>query len=182
MRSGTNDTEERMALRTAIREDQERFGWRWKHGMSEESEINPSEIDSYDTENQLRQERVGMREEVGNGENEEFIVNYDRIDDEKKKYILEKVVDLTKKDDLPYTQNLRRIGRLKMKDKTRLVHEVIGLIETHDITETNKLIECGALVITQLFGEKEIKKKKQEGPFWKRRIEEKIQALCLTVR
>ena len=150
--------------------------------MSEESEINPSEIDSYNTENQLHRERVGMREEVGNGENEEFIVNYDRIEDEEKKYILEKVVDLMKKDDLPNPQNLRRIDRLKMKNKTRLVNEVIGLIETHHITETNKLIKCGALVINQLFGVKEIKRKKQEGPFWKRRIEEKIQALCLTVR
>ena len=50
--------------------------------MSVENEINPTEIESYDTENQLHQERGAVREEVGNGENEEFIVNYDRIDDE----------------------------------------------------------------------------------------------------
>ena len=64
-----------------------------------------------------------------------------------------------------------------MKDKTRLVNEVIGLIETHDVTETNKLIKCGAQVITQILGVKEIKKKTQEEPFWKRRIEGKIKAL-----
>ena len=65
--------------------------------MSEESEIHPTEIESYDTENQLHQERGAVREEVGNAENEEFIVNYDRIHDEEKRYILEKVVDLMKK-------------------------------------------------------------------------------------
>ena len=70
-----------------------------------------------------------------------------------------------KKDDLPNPQNLRRIDRLRVKDKTRLVNEVIGLIETHDMTETNKLIKCGAQVITQLLGVKELKKKKQEKPF-----------------
>ena len=32
MRSGTSDTEERMALRTGIREDQERYRWRRKDG------------------------------------------------------------------------------------------------------------------------------------------------------
>ena len=34
--------------------------------------------------------------------------------------------------------------------------------QTSNITEDNKLIKCGALVITQLLGTKEINKKKEE--------------------
>ena len=41
----------------------------------------------------------------------------------------------------------------------------------------SKLVKCGALVITQLLGIKEIRNKKKEEPFWKRRIESKIKAL-----
>ena len=41
----------------------------------------------------------------------------------------------------------------------------------------SKLVKCRALVITQLLGIKEIRNKKKEEPFWKRRIESKIKAL-----
>ena len=126
--------------------------------MSEESDINPTETESYDNANQFHQERGNVRKEVGNGENKEFIVNYNRMDYGEKRYILEKVIDLMNENDLKNPQNLRTVDRLKVKDKTKPVNEVIALIETHDITETNKLIKCGTLVLTQLLGVKEIKK------------------------
>ena len=52
-----------------------------------------------------------------------------------------------------------------------------GEVQTSNITEDNKLVKCGALVITQLLGIKEIENKQKEEPFWKRRIETKINAL-----
>ena len=61
------------------------------------------------------------------------------------------------KDDPQNPQNLRKIDILGVKDQTRLVNEVIGLIETHDITDTNKPIKCGALVINQLLSKREQK-------------------------
>ena len=82
-----------------------------------------------------------------------------------------------KKDNLPNPQNLIRIDRVRLKEKTKLVDEVLDSVQTSGITEDNKLVKCEALVITQLLGIKEIRNKKKEEPFWKRRIESKINAL-----
>ena len=82
-----------------------------------------------------------------------------------------------KKDNLPNPQNLSRIDRLRLKEKTKLVDEVIDSLQTSNITEDNKLVKCVALVITQLLGIKEVKNEKKEEPFWKRRIESNINAL-----
>ena len=82
-----------------------------------------------------------------------------------------------KKDNLPKPQNLRRIDRVRLKEKTKLVDEVIDSVQTSNITEDNKLVKCGTLVITQLLGIKEIRNKEKEEPFWKRRIESNINAL-----
>ena len=82
-----------------------------------------------------------------------------------------------KKDNLPNPQNLRRIDRVRLKEKTELVGEVIDSVQASNIIEDNKLVKYGALVITQLLGIKEIRNKKKEEPFWKRRIESKINAL-----
>ena len=66
-----------------------------------------------------------------------------------------------KKDNLPNPQNLRRIDRVRSKENTKLVDEVIDSIQTSNITEDNKLVNCAALLITQLLGIKEIKNKKK---------------------
>ena len=46
-------------------------------------------------------------------------------------------------------------------------------VPTSNISKGNKLLKCGALVVTQLLGMKEIKNKKKEESFCKRRIESK---------
>ena len=86
-----------------------------------------------------------------------------------------------KKDNLPNPQNLRRIDRVRLKEKTELVGEVIDSVQASNIIEDNKLVKYGALVITQLLGIKEIRNKKKEEPFWKRRSESNINALCKDV-
>ena len=55
-----------------------------------------------------------------------------------------------------------------MQEKNKLVDEVIDSVQASNITEDNRLVKCGALVITQLLGIKEINNKKKEEPFWKR--------------
>ena len=82
-----------------------------------------------------------------------------------------------KKDNLPNPQNLKRIDRLRFKEKTKLVDEAIDSVQTSNITEDNKLVKCGALVITHLLGIKEIKNKKKEEPVWERRTESNVNAL-----
>ena len=81
------------------------------------------------------------------------------------------------KDDLPGSPNLRRIDGVRLKGKSKLVDEVIDSVQTSNITEDNELVKCGAFAITQLLGIKEIKNKKKEKPFWKRRIQSNINAL-----
>ena len=78
---------------------------------------------------------------------------------------------------MPDPKNLRRIDRVRLKEKAKLVDEVLDSVQTSNITEDNQLVKCGAFVITQLLGIKEIRNKKKEEPFWKRRIESKINAL-----
>ena len=110
-------------------------------------------------------------------ENSEILINYDNIDTLEKQTILEKIVELMKEDNLPSPQNFRRIDRVILKEKTKLLDEVIDSVQTSNITEDNKLVKCGAFAITQLLGIKEIKNKKKEKPFWKRRIQSNINAL-----
>ena len=76
-----------------------------------------------------------------------------------------------KKDNLPNPQNLRRIDRVSLKEKTNLVDEVMDSVQTSNITEDNKLTKFATLVINQLLGIKEIKNKKKEESFCKRRTE-----------
>ena len=100
-------------------------------------------------------------------ENSEILINYENIDTVEKQTILEKIVELMKKDNLPNPQNLRRIDRVRLKEKAKLVNEVIESVQTSNITEDNKIVKCGSLVITQLLGIKEIRNKKKEEPFGK---------------
>ena len=99
------------------------------------------------------------------------MINYDNIDTAEKQNILEKLVELMKKDNLPNPQNLRRIDRVSLKEKTKLVDEVMDSVQTSNITEDNKLTKFATLVINQLLGIKEIKNKKKEESFCKRRTE-----------
>ena len=66
-----------------------------------------------------------------------------------------------KKDNLQNPQNLRRIDKVRLKEKTKLVDEVIDSVQTSNVTEDNRLAKCAALFITQSLGIKEIKDKKK---------------------
>ena len=72
-------------------------------------------------------------------ENSELLINYDNTDTVEKQNILEKIVELIKKDNLRNPWNLRRTDRVRLKEKTKLVDEVIDSVETSKITNiTNK--------------------------------------------
>lgn len=62
---------------------------------------------------------------------------------------------------------------MKLKEKTKLVNEVIDAVQTSNSTEENKLIKLVELLEHQLllncYG---IKNRKKEEPFWKRIIEQ----------
>ena len=51
-------------------------------------------------------------------ENAELLISNDNIDTVEKQNLLEKIVELMKKDNLPNPQNLRRIDRVRLKEKT----------------------------------------------------------------
>ena len=57
-----------------------------------------------------------------------------------------------KKDSLPHSHNLRRIDRKRLKEKTKFINEVVESVQISNITEDNKFLKSGALVITQLLG------------------------------
>ena len=74
----------------------------------------------------MTEQHIAQNEEdEGRGEeNSELLINYDNIDTVEKQTILEKIVELMKKDNLPNPQNLRRTNRVRLKEKTKLVDEV----------------------------------------------------------
>ena len=82
------------------------------------------------------------------GDVKKLLINYNNIDTTEKQTILEKIVELMKKDNLPNPQNLRRIDRVRLKEMTKLMDEVIDSVQISNITEDNKLVKCGALVIS----------------------------------
>ena len=57
-------------------------------------------------------------------ENPELLRNYDNIDTVEKQAIPENIVELMKKGNLPNPQNLGKIDRVRLKEKTKLVDEV----------------------------------------------------------
>ena len=57
-------------------------------------------------------------------ENAELLINYDNTDTVEKQNMLETIVELMKKDNLPKPQNLRRINRVRLKRKTKLVDKL----------------------------------------------------------
>ena len=61
-------------------------------------------------------------------ENSELLINYDNIDTVEKQTIFEKIAELMKKDNLPNPQNLRRIDKVRLKEKTKLVDEVLDSV------------------------------------------------------
>ena len=74
----------------------------------------------------MTEEHIAQNEEdeERGEENSELLINYGNIDTVEKQTILEKIVELMKKDNLPNPQNLRRINRVRLKEKTKLVDEV----------------------------------------------------------
>ena len=72
--------------------------------------------------------------------------------------------------------NLRSVDRRKVREKTKLVNEVINKIQTKDISETNSLILAGANVVAELVGMKK-RKIKAKQPWWKKRILMQISTL-----
>ena len=112
-------------------------------------------------------------------ENAELLISNDNIDTVEKQNLLEKIVELMKKDNLPNPQNLRRIDRVRLKEKTKLGDEVIDSVQLSNITKHNKLLKCGALVITQLLEIKETKNKRKKEPFWKKPIDQYRPLTCL---
>ena len=75
-------------------------------------------------------QHIAQNEEgEGRGEeNSELLINYDNIDTAEKRTIPEKIIELMKKDNLPNPQNLRRIDRVRLKEKTKLMDEVLDSV------------------------------------------------------
>ena len=65
--------------------------------------------------------------------------------------------------------NLRNMDHRKVQEKTKVVNDVINIIRTTNITETNNLILAGANVVAELLGKRR-KTINYELPWWKRRI------------
>ena len=68
-------------------------------------------------------------EDKGKGEeNSELLINYGNFDTVEKQTILEKIVESWNKVNLPNPQNLRRIDRVRLKEKTKLMDEVLDSV------------------------------------------------------
>ena len=103
------------------------------------------------------------QDEKDEGRGEEsawLLISYDNIDTVAKQKIHEKIVEPIIKDNLPNPENLKRIDRMRLKEKTKVMDEVIDSVQTSSIIEGKKVIKCGDWVITQFLGIKEKTRKK----------------------
>ena len=93
--------------------------------------------------------------------------------------IFTQIIELMESNDLPNPPNLRRIDRRRLKEAVIKVNDVISAVKTDDITQTNRLIKpVGAIVTAKIPGVKqETTQNIRKEPFWKRRIERKIDQL-----
>ena len=92
--------------------------------------------------------------------------------------ILEMILTRMRKeqDDIP--PNLRYVDRAKVKATTQKVNQIIQVIETSNITETNRLIVAAANVVADLLKFKRIElgdKKESKEPKWRKRIRCKLE-------
>ena len=138
MWSSANDSKEGLVVTTAIRGDRRLL-------ESSENNVGAQQYveNSTGTEpiQKVTEKNIAQNEEdEGRGEEKsELLINYDNIDTVEKQNILEKIVELIKKDNLRNPWNLRRTDRVRLKEKTKLVDEVIDSVETSKITNiTNK--------------------------------------------
>ena len=87
------------------------------------------------------------------------------------------VMDEMAKDKIEKPLNLRNIERSSLRKAALKVNELIGFIETRNVTETNMLLISAANVVAILLGYKERERRKKVEPWWKRRIRQQIKQL-----
>ena len=115
---------------------------------------------------------INIRDEsVSNNTDIEWFSDEDRD-------ILEMILTRMRKeqDDIP--PNLRYVDRSKVKATTQKVNQIIQVIETSNITETNRLIIAAANVVADLLKCKRTElgdKKESKEPKWRRRIRCKLE-------
>ena len=115
---------------------------------------------------------INIRDEsVSNNTDIEWFSDEDRD-------ILEMILTRMRKeqDDIP--PNLRYVDRSKVKAMTQKVNQIIQVVETSNITETNRLIIAAANVVADLLKCKRTElgdKKESKEPKWRRRIRCKLE-------
>ena len=160
---------------------------------STESTVNTDDADRAEsTENFVSSEPVANEEpaqasdEGGGARNEEGGRSTDfwkdrndvrrELDDEMK-MVLKRIREVYAKDEIVEVPSLKARERRKVNNEVKIVNGVIHNVEVKTVTEVNKLLYAGSVVVAERLGlmkvRKEAKNKKNE-PWWKRRIEKSI--------
>ena len=96
---------------------------------------------------------------------------------EEKVNILRMIMDEMLENKTNKPPNLRNVDRIALRKTTSKVNEVIGFIETRNVTDTNMLLVAAANVVAILLGFRNRENRKKGEPWWKRRIKHKIMVL-----
>ena len=93
--------------------------------------------------------------------------------EEEDKQILQQVLNKIRQNPEKNPPNLRYSDRKKVKSATAKVNKVLPLIRTNSIMETNTVLKAAGNVVSELVDYKDIQKKEDKTPYWRRRILEK---------
>jgi hypothetical protein len=96
---------------------------------------------------------------------------------EEKVNILRMIMDEMVENETNKPPNLRNVDRIAPRKTTSKVNEVIGFIETRNVTDTNMLLVAAANVVAILLGFRNRENRKKGEPWRKRRIKHKIMQL-----
>ena len=133
-------------------------------------------------QNGEQQEVQLLEEREGNKvfpEDDEIVIGRADIKryDEEEKELLRKVLNEIRQNPEKILPNLRYNDRKKVKATTMKVNNVIALIRTESITETNIVLRAAGNVVAEMVGHKTRNPKENRTPHWRRRILEKQKAL-----
>ena len=131
-------------------------------GNNVEAKIEEQNPTATEPIRQVTEEYIAQNEEdeVRDKENPELLINYNNIETIEKKKHTWKIADLMKKDHFSNPSNLRRIDRVRLKEKKNLWMKVQTLYRQVTLPKTTSSSSVG-IVITQLLGIKEIKKQEE---------------------
>ena len=102
---------------------------------------------------------------------ENILLNdFEKASNEEKEMV-RKIAELMNNPHREVDYDFRKVNKIRVVEETRKVNKVLKYIATSNITETNRLLKAVSMLVAERIGiKKKNTTKRNEEPWWKRRI------------